>query len=291
MNLSGKKKILKYLPYAFGEIVLITIGLLLALSINNWNQSRNQYDEGTEFLMELNEELNVNLKRLGFLKNKNVWEPPLYYYHKLDTIFLQLYDPVTTPIERTRLFIHSWTPRTYLNLRRSTYDEALNIGMLSTLETAPTSKTMLWNDERYQDSDSKLFTTALTRLEDHIHFYYSWVEYRQRLRRSAREKSDNAELICSEGLGQLWLDNAYLSRLNDPYKPTPLDTSRLLRHLDDNPWIKNKNSTEYKSSIKFLEARKHEHGVIHGNIDELSELTKNLIEMIEEELKNRREKN
>ncbi|MFC3881537.1 DUF6090 family protein [Algoriphagus namhaensis] len=30
----------KYLKYAFGEIVLVVIGILIALSINNWNEDR-----------------------------------------------------------------------------------------------------------------------------------------------------------------------------------------------------------------------------------------------------------
>ena len=291
MNFSRKEKILKYLPYALGEIILITIGLLLALSINNWNQSRNQYHKGTVFLMKLNEELNVNLKRLEYLQEKRVWNTPSHYSEQLDSIIRQLYKPETTPIERTRLFINSWTPRTSLNLRRNSYEEALNTGILSALETVPTSKTMLWSDERYQAFDSKLFITASTKLEDHIHFYYSWIDFRQRIRITIREKSDNAELKCSEGLGHLWVDNENLSRMNDMNKPMPLDTSRLLVHLDDNPWIKNKNSTEYMNSIQFLHNRRNENRSIRYDIYELSELTKNLIQMIEEELKNRKEIN
>ena len=30
----------KYLKYAIGEIVLVVIGILIALSINNWNESQ-----------------------------------------------------------------------------------------------------------------------------------------------------------------------------------------------------------------------------------------------------------
>ncbi|PWK24027.1 DUF6090 family protein [Maribacter polysiphoniae] len=30
----------KYLTYAFGEIVLVIIGILMALSINTWNEKR-----------------------------------------------------------------------------------------------------------------------------------------------------------------------------------------------------------------------------------------------------------
>ena len=30
----------KYLKYAIGEIILVMIGILLALQVNNWNQNR-----------------------------------------------------------------------------------------------------------------------------------------------------------------------------------------------------------------------------------------------------------
>jgi len=36
----GKNKTGKYLKYAIGEIVLVVIGILIALSINNWNENR-----------------------------------------------------------------------------------------------------------------------------------------------------------------------------------------------------------------------------------------------------------
>ncbi|WP_240475212.1 DUF6090 family protein [Neotamlana sedimentorum] len=30
----------KYIKYAIGEIVLVVIGILIALSLNNWNESK-----------------------------------------------------------------------------------------------------------------------------------------------------------------------------------------------------------------------------------------------------------
>jgi hypothetical protein len=39
-DLMEKNKTGKYFKYAIGEIVLVVIGILIALSINNWNQSR-----------------------------------------------------------------------------------------------------------------------------------------------------------------------------------------------------------------------------------------------------------
>jgi hypothetical protein len=57
-----KNKTGKYLKYAFGEIVLVMIGILLALSINNWNENRkddiirkNYYNQ---ILQDLNKDTN-----------------------------------------------------------------------------------------------------------------------------------------------------------------------------------------------------------------------------------------
>lgn len=37
---SAGSRVSKYLLYAIGEIVLVVIGILIALSINNWNENR-----------------------------------------------------------------------------------------------------------------------------------------------------------------------------------------------------------------------------------------------------------
>ena len=41
-NLLSEGKTGKYLKYAFGEIVLVVIGILIALQINNWNEKRKE---------------------------------------------------------------------------------------------------------------------------------------------------------------------------------------------------------------------------------------------------------
>ena len=45
-NLMKHNKTGKYFKYAIGEIVLVVIGILIALSINNWNEQRknNSYE-------------------------------------------------------------------------------------------------------------------------------------------------------------------------------------------------------------------------------------------------------
>ena len=40
-NLLAENRFSKYLIYATGEIILVVIGILIALSINNWNELKN----------------------------------------------------------------------------------------------------------------------------------------------------------------------------------------------------------------------------------------------------------
>ena len=39
-QLADDNKPLKYMRYAIGEIILVVVGILIALSINNWNENR-----------------------------------------------------------------------------------------------------------------------------------------------------------------------------------------------------------------------------------------------------------
>jgi len=50
----------KYLTYAIGEIILVVIGILIALSINNWNENRKNSIEEKAILENLIENLNLS---------------------------------------------------------------------------------------------------------------------------------------------------------------------------------------------------------------------------------------
>ncbi len=58
----------KYSLYALGEIVLVVIGIMIALSINNWNAQRLKNEENDVLLNKLTEELDLNLQRIDLLK-------------------------------------------------------------------------------------------------------------------------------------------------------------------------------------------------------------------------------
>ena len=64
----------KYFKYAIGEIVLVVIGILIALSINNWNESRKQDVAEKEFIEGVKNDLRQDKEYmklvLGFIDPK-----------------------------------------------------------------------------------------------------------------------------------------------------------------------------------------------------------------------------
>jgi hypothetical protein len=49
----GRKRLPKYLLYATGEIILVVIGILIALSINTWNENRKSVNVQNSILREI----------------------------------------------------------------------------------------------------------------------------------------------------------------------------------------------------------------------------------------------
>ena len=68
-RLIGENRFSKYLLYAIGEIILVVIGILIALQINNWNNNELNKKEEALILKNLNFEFNKNKKDLQIIKN------------------------------------------------------------------------------------------------------------------------------------------------------------------------------------------------------------------------------
>jgi hypothetical protein len=65
-NLLNEGKTAKYLTYAIGEIILVVIGILFALQINNWNTYKNDRIKERQLLSNLKQEFKNNLTELKF---------------------------------------------------------------------------------------------------------------------------------------------------------------------------------------------------------------------------------
>ena len=59
----------RYLKYALGEIILVVIGILIALQINNWNEEQKTNKWEKRFLIDLRNELNNDFKQLTSVYN------------------------------------------------------------------------------------------------------------------------------------------------------------------------------------------------------------------------------
>ncbi len=71
-RLLTENKFSKYLLYALGEIILVVIGILIALQINNWNESQKINEKEISIAKELYVELNENL--ISIKDQLKLWE-------------------------------------------------------------------------------------------------------------------------------------------------------------------------------------------------------------------------
>ena len=69
-DLMEQNKTGKYLKYAIGEIILVVIGILIAIQINNWNQQRIQNKEEQLALKNLKQDFEYNYKALDSSLNR-----------------------------------------------------------------------------------------------------------------------------------------------------------------------------------------------------------------------------
>lgn len=114
-RLLTENKFSKYLIYTIGEIVLVVIGILLALQINNWNENKKQENRKREvtksLVVELNNVLSYTEKQLNSMNNRiemftkilNEWETLdpktipkdslALYYFGIHTATLLKYNP------------------------------------------------------------------------------------------------------------------------------------------------------------------------------------------------------
>ena len=76
-----KNKTGKYLKYAIGEIVLVVIGILIAIIINNWNTNRNE-------ITKLNSILNI--VKADLVKDTLNISSPIKFYEEKNTLILNL---------------------------------------------------------------------------------------------------------------------------------------------------------------------------------------------------------
>lgn len=86
-RLLSENKYSKYFKYAIGEIILVVIGILIALQINNWNETKQKENKLQSIYLEVQRELALNIKTL---------DRSIAFFEKQDSvIYLILNDKLT----------------------------------------------------------------------------------------------------------------------------------------------------------------------------------------------------
>lgn len=120
-NLLSEGKTSKYFKYAIGEIILVVIGILIALQINNWNESRKEKIKAKSFLINIKEDLTLDTIQFNtaaehvnnaIIDATRLLELKSFTKHKIDTII-------------------SLIPNTYYeySINSQTFDKLINSGV------------------------------------------------------------------------------------------------------------------------------------------------------------------
>ncbi|WP_412561059.1 DUF6090 family protein [Winogradskyella sp. MIT101101] len=129
-KLLTENKISKYLLYAIGEIVLVVIGILIALSINNWNETEKQNVKNRNLIVRLKNQISQNIDI-----TKGEVESSKLQTKRMGALISMLGETLgdSNKIKADSLIFYS-TKDYYIILDMNTINEALDNGEISLIE-------------------------------------------------------------------------------------------------------------------------------------------------------------
>ena len=128
-KLLSENRFSKYMIYAVGEIILVVIGILIALSINNWNEQRKQNSQEQYILNQLKVEFEADSIKINTLEkltagkiNQSKYLLKLIKEYHKDSISLIPLKPIFFIGKAIPFYDYS-----------PTYDELVNSGKLNVI--------------------------------------------------------------------------------------------------------------------------------------------------------------
>ena len=142
-QLLSENKFSKYLVYAIGEIILVVIGILIALQINNWNEERLENNREKITVQNLNTEFQENLRDLDSINTilKRTILATETIFAKFKEEDFQETDPIDSLMHHV-IESPSWKPSEFV------LNDLQNSGGLSKLNN-PELKILLFNWSRF----------------------------------------------------------------------------------------------------------------------------------------------
>ena len=131
----------RYLRYAIGEIVLVVIGILIALSINNWNEDRKDKRLEQNYLLKIHEE---------FKKNKAQFDHIISMHrqsYKSSNWIIENYNKQDINIDTLRKHLLTFRYSYTYNPSMSSIDAVINSGKLGVIrDNELSSKLIEWSE-------------------------------------------------------------------------------------------------------------------------------------------------
>lgn len=162
-NLVQQGRLKKYSMYAIGEIVLVVIGILIALQINNANEERLERQREAKHLRNLRADLEINIQELD--KKLTVRRGRIESAERIIEYFED------RPLEDLEDFnyhninVHTWQ-RFYQN--NNTYQELINSGNLGIISNDKIKRSLM---------DLELLYMKMKADEDHMRFDFEGYVY------------------------------------------------------------------------------------------------------------------
>lgn len=168
-NMLNENKFSKYLLYAIGEIVLVVFGILIALSINNWQQDNYNRKLEKRYITDLTNNLKKDSTSL-----QNLYKEALRASNAKDSIMEYLNKQDYKLDSLSAYFMYQWNPYKIFSPSTSTIDEMKSNGHLKIIRNEAIRKQIvdiyyiyelfIQDENLYRESTREIFMIAKANL-------------------------------------------------------------------------------------------------------------------------------
>jgi len=206
-----ENKFSTYLIYAIGEIILVVIGILIALQINNWNQNKQLKKEELKTLKSLYESIKINIVEFDhilnaqILRNKSLQE--VLFIEVSNQQLIHLDSLITTNVVN-----HTFDPSTGI------YNSMINsgkIGLISNDSLKNRISKLYDSVNDYQESEDEITEYTKEHLEKYfIDNYNINPEVLARLRERTEGEEERDKASYTKTFKSQKVKNMYILLLN-----------------------------------------------------------------------------
>ena len=237
-TLISENKMGKYFKYAIGEILLVVIGILIALQINNWNEHKKAVQKEIEVLEAITLDLDFNIKEINLLLNDRVLN--LNKISKSIELLIEYLESDKSYHDSLR--VHFTRSNSYyeVNLKNTAYQSLTSIGI-----------DLIQNTE-LRSSIGDYFTSVVVKTKNSYkelrddYYNYMLHYYRHDLVQTF-DKKNNITLASPRNYEELKLKSDYIESLKVFFDVNLFYKNEAIKTLEESEVLKTKIKTYIQS--------------------------------------------